>query len=82
MSAPAYNRLRVFEALTANSCNSVDNSAGEVLAQLVRKTGRVSLVGNFSGLMNLGDAEEATYFSVLVNPTKYSLALDFYQEKS
>ena len=42
----------------------------------MRKAGRVALVGAFSGFMNLGEAEETTFFSVLANPVKYILALD------
>ena len=53
----------------------------ELTPRLARKAGRVALVGEFSGFMNLGEAEEVTFFSVIINPLKYPLALDLLARK-
>ena len=53
----------------------------ELTPRLAREAGRVALVGEFSGFMNLGEAEEATFFTVVVNPLKYPLALDLLARK-
>jgi len=48
---------------------------------VVRPAGRVALVGDFSGFLKLGEAEEATFFSAIVNPTQYPLALELLSRK-
>jgi len=73
-------------AVTDGGSDMVVEAAGrrETVEQtplLVRKDGRVALVGDFSGFMKLGEAEEATFFSVVVNPVKYPLALDLLSRK-
>jgi len=48
---------------------------------LARKAGKVALVGDFSGFLKLNEAEEAIFFSVIVDPLKYLLALDLLNRK-
>ncbi len=44
---------------------------------LVRSAGRVALIGESRGYLNLGQAEEAFFFSSLPTPLDYPTALDF-----
>lgn len=44
---------------------------------LVRSAGRVVLVGESRGYLNLGVAEEALFFSSYITPLEYPVALDF-----
>jgi len=80
------NATKRVRAVTDGGSDIVIEAAGrqETVEQtplLVRKDGRVALVGDFSGFMKLGEAEEATFFSVIVNPVKYPLALDLLSRK-
>ena len=43
---------------------------------VVRKAGRVALVGEFEGKMNFGDADEACFFTTYISPLEYPTALD------
>jgi threonine dehydrogenase-like Zn-dependent dehydrogenase len=67
--------------LTQHGSNIVIEAAGrrqtvEQTPKLVRPAGRVALVGEFSGHIRFNIANEATFFSVYLNPLKYPLALD------
>jgi len=80
------NATERVRAVTDGGSDMVIEAAGrrETVEQtplLVRKVGRVALVGDFSGFMKLGEAEEAMFFSVVVNPLKYPLALDLLSRK-
>ena len=48
---------------------------------LVRKAGRVALVGEFEGKMNFGDADEACFFTTYISPLEYPTALDLLARK-
>ncbi len=66
--------------LTQGGSDIVIEAAGkrqtvEQTPKLVRPAGRVALVGEFSGHIKFNVADEATFFSVYLNPTKYPLAL-------
>jgi threonine dehydrogenase-like Zn-dependent dehydrogenase len=43
---------------------------------LVRKAGRVALVGEFKGRMNFGDADGACFFTAYISPIEYPLAVE------
>jgi L-iditol 2-dehydrogenase len=43
---------------------------------LVRKAGRVALVGEFRGRMNFGSADGASFFTTYISPTEYPLAVE------
>ena len=42
---------------------------------MVRKGGRVALVGEFKGRMNFKDADEACFFTTYISPVEYPLAV-------
>jgi L-iditol 2-dehydrogenase len=48
---------------------------------LVRKAGRVALVGEFEGNMNFGDADEACFFTTYISPIEYPTAVDLVARK-
>jgi threonine dehydrogenase-like Zn-dependent dehydrogenase len=48
---------------------------------LVRKAGRVALVGEFEGNMNLGDVDEACFFTTYISPLEYPTAVDLVARK-
>jgi L-iditol 2-dehydrogenase len=48
---------------------------------LVRKAGRVALVGEFEGYLNLGDADEACIFSTYISATEYPTAVNLVAHK-
>jgi len=80
------NATRRVKSITKGGSDIVVEAAGlretvEQTQKLVRKAGRVALVGNFSGFMNLGEPEEAKFFSVVVNPMKYSKAAELLSTK-
>jgi len=80
------NAMETVRAVTHGGSDMVIEAAGrrETVEQtpfFVRKMGRVALVGEFSGFLKLGEADEAIFFSVVVNPLKYSLALDLISRK-
>jgi erythritol/L-threitol dehydrogenase len=43
---------------------------------LVRKAGKVALVGESKGYLNLEDADEALFFTVYISPVEYPLAVE------
>jgi len=67
--------------LTRGGSDAVIEAAGrrqtvEQTPKLVRPAGRVALVGEFSGHIEFDVALEAAFFSVVLTPLKYPLALD------
>ncbi|MCW4010660.1 MAG: zinc-binding dehydrogenase [Candidatus Bathyarchaeota archaeon] len=48
---------------------------------LVRKAGRVALVGEFEGYLNLGDADEACFFSTYISAVEYPTAVNLVAHK-
>jgi len=48
---------------------------------LVRKAGKVALVGEFKGYLDLGDADEASFFTAYLSPVVYPLAVQLIAEK-
>jgi len=80
------NVARKVRSLTQEGSGMVIEAAGrketvEYTPTLVRRAGRVALVGEFSGRIKFDVAAEATFFSVYLNPLKYSLALDMLARK-
>jgi len=69
------------KSITNGGSDLVVEAAGrretvELTPLLARNMGRIALVGEFSGLIKFGEAQEAVFFSVSLNPLKYPLALD------
>jgi len=49
---------------------------------LVRKAGKVALVGEFAGYLNLEDADETVFFTTYISPVEYPLAVELIAEKT
>lgn len=43
---------------------------------LVKKTGKVALVGESKGFLNLEDADEASFFTIYISPVEYPTAVE------
>jgi len=56
-------------------------SAVEQTPFLVRKVGKVALVGEFEGYLNLEDADEALFFTIYISPVEYPLAVELIAKK-
>ena len=48
---------------------------------LVRKAGKVALVGESKGLMNFEDADEALFFTIYISPVEYPAAVELIARK-
>jgi L-iditol 2-dehydrogenase len=48
---------------------------------MVRKAGRVALVGESKGYLNLEDADEASFFTIYISPEEYPLAVELIANK-
>ncbi len=48
---------------------------------LVRKAGKVGLVGESEGYLNLGDADEAQFSTIYLSPVEYPLAVELISRK-
>ena len=49
---------------------------------MVRKAGKVALVGESKGYLNLEDADEAAFFTMYISPVEYPLAVKLIAEKT
>ncbi len=72
--------------ITGRGSDLVIEAAGktatvEQTPMLVRKAGRVALVGEFEGKMNFGDADEACFFTTYISPLEYPTAVDLIARK-
>ena len=48
---------------------------------LVRKAGKVALVGEYEGYLNLGEADEAQFFTIYLSPVEYPSAIELIARK-
>jgi threonine dehydrogenase-like Zn-dependent dehydrogenase len=48
---------------------------------LVRKAGKVALVGEFKGNLNLEDADQASFFTIYISPVEYPSAVELIARK-
>ena len=72
--------------LTKMGSDSVIEAAGttETVEQtpfLVRKAGKVALVGESKGYLNLEDADEAHFFTIYISPIEYPAAVELIARK-
>jgi threonine dehydrogenase-like Zn-dependent dehydrogenase len=72
--------------ITERGSDVVVEAAGKTRAveqtpRMVRKGGRVALVGEFKGRMNFKDADEACFFTTYISPVEYPLAVQLIAEK-
>jgi len=56
-------------------------AAVEQTPSLVRKAGKVALVGESKGFLNLEDADEATFFTIYISPVEYPSAVELITRK-
>ncbi len=72
--------------ITGRGSDVVIEAAGKIKTVeqtpfLVRKAGRVALVGEFKGRMNFGKADEAHFFTTYLSPSEYPLAMELIAQK-
>ena len=72
--------------LTKIGSDFVIEAAGTTLAVeqtpfLVRKAGKVALVGESKGYLNLEDADEAQFFTIYISPVEYPAAVELIARK-
>lgn len=72
--------------ITKRGSDLVVESAGttrtvEQTPFMVRKAGKVALVGESKGYLNLEDADEAVFFTTYISPVEYPIAVEFIAEK-
>jgi threonine dehydrogenase-like Zn-dependent dehydrogenase len=48
----------------------------------MRKAGKVVLIGESQGYLNLEDADEAVFFTMYISPVEYPLAVKLIAEKT
>jgi threonine dehydrogenase-like Zn-dependent dehydrogenase len=53
----------------------------EMTPFIVRKAGKVALVGESKGYLNLEDADEAVFFTMYISPVEYPLAVELLAKK-
>ena len=78
--------IKRIKEITKRGSDVVVEAAGKMRAleqtpHIVRKGGRVALVGEFRGRMNFEDADEACFFTTYVSPVEYPLAVQLIAEK-
>ncbi len=72
--------------ITGRGSDVVVEAAGthktvELTPLLVKKAGRVALVGESEGYLNMGDADEASFFTTYTSPVEYPTAIDLVARK-
>jgi len=78
--------VKTVRKLTKRGSDLVIEAAGtartvEETPYLVRKAGKVALVGESKGNLNLEDADEATFFTIYISPIEYPSAVELIARK-
>jgi L-iditol 2-dehydrogenase len=86
INAASEDTVKRIKEITKRGSDVVVEAAGkkktvEQTPFLVRKAGRVALVGEFEGTMNFGDADEACFFTTYISPLEYPTAVDLIARK-
>ncbi len=86
INAEKEDTRRMVRKLTKVGSNFVVEAAGTVQTVeqtpfLVRKAGKVALVGEFKGYLNLEDADEAQFFTIYISPVDYPMAVELIARK-
>lgn len=73
--------IKSVRKLTKHGSDFVIEVAGTLKAVeqtpfLVRKAGKVALIGESKGYLNLEDADEASFFTLYISPLEYPVAVD------
>ena len=86
INAAEEDTVKRVKEITGRGSDVVVEAAGttktvEQTPFLVRKAGRVALVGEFEGNMNFGEADEACFFTTYISPIEYPTAVDLIARK-
>jgi threonine dehydrogenase-like Zn-dependent dehydrogenase len=78
--------IKTVRKLTKRGSDLVIEAAGtirtvEQTPYLVRKAGKVALVGESKGRMNFEDADEALFFTIYISPVEYPAAVELIARK-
>ena len=78
--------VKAVRKLTKHGSDLVIEAAGtrqtvEQTPFLVRKAGKVALVGESKGYLNLEDADEALFFTIYISPVEYPSAVELIARK-
>ncbi len=78
--------VKIVRKITKIGSDSVIEAAGtqitvEQTPFLVKKAGKVALVGESKGYMNLEDADEACFFTIYISPVEYPAAVELIARK-
>ncbi|MCX8153214.1 MAG: zinc-binding dehydrogenase [Candidatus Bathyarchaeota archaeon] len=86
INAAEEDAVKRVRAITGRGSDMVVEAAGTVQTVqqtpfLVRKAGKVALVGESKGYLNLEDADDALFFTTYISPVEYPLAVQLLAEK-
>ena len=86
INADTMDVAKTVRKLTEHGSEFVVEAAGtqktvEQTPFLVRKTGKVALIGESKGFLNLEDADEVQFFTMYISPIEYPQAVQFIAEK-
>lgn len=86
INAQKEDTIETVRMLTKKGSDIVIESAGTVKTVeqtpfIVRKAGKVALVGESEGYLNLGNAREALFFTIYISPVEYPLAVELIAKK-
>jgi len=78
--------VKIVREITKIGSDVVIEAAGTQIAVeqtpfLVRKAGKVALVGESKGYLNLEDADEACFFTIYISPVEYPAAVELIARK-
>jgi threonine dehydrogenase-like Zn-dependent dehydrogenase len=86
VNAKTEDTVKAVRKLTKHGSDLVIEAAGtrqtvEQTPFLVRKAGKVALVGETKGYLNLEDADEALFFTIYISPVEYPAAVELIDKK-
>jgi len=78
--------IKCVKEITKRGSDIVVEAAGktrtvEQTPRLVRKAGKVALVGEFKGRMDFGNADDTCFFTTYLSPVEYPLAVELLAQK-
>jgi len=87
INAGREDAVKLIREVTKRGSDVVVEAAGTVgtveqTPFMVRKAGKVALVGESKGYLNLEDADEAVFFTMYISPVEYPLAVKLIAEKT
>ena len=86
INAAQENAAKRVKEITKRGADVVVEAAGKTGAVeqtpfMVRKAGKVALVGEFKGRMNFEEADEALFFTTYISPVEYPMAVELIAKK-